>query len=145
MDKINRKNLITGVATLFVFLILLKLTTAFWFSDGDNFLSAGSVQGVTLKSHGKIYPLNLEQQNRIISILRKATAADDDLLSTQPTPPSIDKLIVHSLDIPDVDVIPLGYVDGNMVFQMERWQPEGFMVENSDGELKEILQKAIGH
>lgn len=107
----------------------------------QTYLKYNNVQGIAIGHNRLLYTLNFQEQNQVIEILNSAVAVNE-IKSGKRTPPNIDKLVIYSFqDKPEIVLTPVAYVDNNLIFSIPDWVPHGYLMELSDGSLKELLSK----
>lgn len=110
----------------------------------DVFLKHNSVRGIAVEHNKLLYTLNFKQQNQVIDIINRS-------LKIVELPPieekaSIDKIIIYQFnDAPDINIEPIGYKDNDLIYSAPQLFATGYLMEISEGELKEILSQTYDH
>lgn len=107
------------------------------------YLKYNDVRGMAIISQNQIaYTLNFKQQNTIIDILNLATPIED-IPPGERQPTRMDKLVIYQFqNKPDIVLTLLTYVNQNLVFSSPNWAPDGYLIESSNGRLKELISES---
>lgn len=110
-------------------------------SPPETYLKYNEVRGMEVGYQGLMYTLNFKQQNEIIEILNRSVK----IVGLKPgkrEKPSIQKIIVYQFDNqPNLEILPIAYIDKNLVFSVPQWSPDGYLMEMSDGYLHQLLSQ----
>lgn len=108
---------------------------------GQTYLRYNHVRGVAIQHNQLLYTLNFSQQNQVIDLLNRSIR----VVGFKPgknEKPDFDQIIIYLFDgKPDVILTPVAYVDDNLVFTAPAWDKEGYLMELSEGDLKNLLSK----
>ncbi len=109
--------------------------------EDQTYLRYNDVRGMAVSHNQLLYTLNFKQQNTIIDILNKAVRTDEIKPGNRQNP-NIDKLIIYLFDNkPDLVLNPIAYVDQDLIFSVPQWGENGFLMELSEGRLKQLLSQ----
>jgi hypothetical protein len=107
--------------------------------ENQTYLKYNQVRGIAVQHKELLYTLNFKQQNQVISILNQSVR----VLGLKPGKrqrPDVAKIIIYQFnEQPDLVITPLVYVDNNLVYSIPQWNPNGDLMEVSEGVLKELL------
>jgi hypothetical protein len=107
----------------------------------QKYLKYNDIQGMAIGRNRVLYTLNFQQQNQVIEILNSAVPITE-IKSGKRNPPNIDKLVIYPLQgKPEIVLTPIAYVDNNLIFSAPDWVAHGYLMELSDGDLKNLLSK----
>lgn len=138
--------------TLIFLTILVLLGMAILFSinmtyiltgqpENQTYLKYNDVRGMAVGHNQMLYTLNFKQQNSVIDILNKAVR----VVGVKPgkrQKPNIEKIVVYQFEgKPDVTIIPIAYIDQNLVFSVPEWEKDGYLMELSEGDLQQLLSQ----
>lgn len=111
----------------------------------EPYLKFNHVRGIAVERKGKLYTLSFKQQNDMIYFLNNSI----HVLGVKPdkrTKPEIEKLVVYQFDgKPDLVITPVAYVNENLVYSAPSWNPDGYMMEVSQGALQSLLADTYDH
>lgn len=141
----NNRTLVYSTSLVILgMLILLGLNMTAIMSgkpENEKFLRYNHVRGMAVNHNQVLYTLNFTQQNKVIDILNRSVR----VVGVKPgkrEKPAIDQIIVYQFDgKPDLIINPVAYVDKNLVFSAPEWEPEGYLMELSEGDLQTLLSK----
>ncbi len=141
----NNRTLVYSTSLVILgMLILLGLNMTAIMSgkpENEKFLRYNHVRGMAVNHNQVLYTLNFTQQNKVIDILNRSVR----VVGVKPgkrEKPAIDQIIVYQFDgKPDLIINPVAYVDKNLVFSAPEWEPEGYLMELSEGDLLTLLSK----
>ena len=109
--------------------------------ENQTYLRYNDVRGMAVNHNQLLYTLNFKQQNTVIDILNEAIRINE-IKPGNRQPPNIEQLIIYQFDNkPDIVITPIAYVDQNLVFSAPLWGEDGFLMELSEGRLKELLSQ----
>lgn len=113
--------------------------------DQQEYLKYNGVRGMAVNDHQLPYTLNFKQQNRVISLLNRAVRVTGIGAGKQQKP-NFDSLTIYQFDQkPDLVLTPIAYVDHNLVFSVPEWDPHGYLMELSEGELQRLFPQTYDH
>lgn len=111
-------------------------------SKTQTYLKYNHVRGMAIDHQKLLYTLNFQQQNEVIDILNESVR----VVGVKPgkrKKPDFEKVIVYQFDgKPDLIIKPIAYVGNNLVFSVAEWNPEGYLMELSEGKLQTLLSKS---
>ena len=107
----------------------------------QTYIRYDEVQGMAIEHNKLLYTLNFEQQNEIITILNSG-AAVREIRAGERVHPGIQKLIIYPLEgKPEITLIPIAYINQDLILSAAEWVPNGYLMELSEGKLKNLLAK----
>jgi hypothetical protein len=128
-----------GMITLFALNMQSILTGQ---PDDQTYLKYNHVRGAAVSHNEMLYTLNFDQQNELIDILNRSVR----VVGVKPgkrKKPEVEQIIVYQFnDQPDLIIKPVAYVDNNLVFSAPAWNPDGYLMEISDGRLHQLLSQS---
>jgi hypothetical protein len=140
----NRTLVVLTVLVILGMLVLFGLNVSDILTGqppNQKYLKYNNVQGMAIGHNRVLYTLNFQQQNQVIEILNSAVPVDE-IKAGKRTPPNIDKLVIYPFPgKPEIVLTPVAYVDDALIFAAPDWVPNGYLMELSDGTLKELLSK----
>jgi hypothetical protein len=101
------------------------------------------IKGMAIERNGTLYTLNFEQQNEVAAQLNRSKLLAAPLIDVSDhswQQPSFSRLVIYGFNILEVEVVPLGYVDGNMLFTSPVWAPGSQHLDISQGTLRNLLE-----
>lgn len=108
----------------------------------ETYLKYNHVRGMAINHNELLYTLNFNQQNEVIEILNHSVR----VVGVKPgkrKKPDFEKIVVYQFDgKPDLIVKPIAYIGNNLVFSVAEWNPEGYLMEISEGKLQTLLSKS---
>lgn len=144
-----KRQLLYLVTTTLVILSLLILITALFHlrtPPSQKLLSYNDVNGIVIEKNSLLYTLNFQQQNELIDFLNHAALNDPPILSESPdqsvVKPSYTKIAVYRFDGPDIEISPIAYIDGQLLFTSTSWYNGKQLMDSSKGALKQILENS---
>lgn len=105
----------------------------------DPFLTNNGVKGVEIFHDNLPYTLNFDQQNFLIDVLNRSERIGDELIKKDVTQIPFTKIIVYQFEKPSVILTPVTLVEKNLIFAVPDWNPNGYIKENSGGDLLKML------
>ena len=113
--------------------------------NNQTYLKYNDVRGMAVSHNQLLYTLNFEQQNTVIEILNKAVR----VVGVKPgkrQKPTIDKIIVYQFEgQPEITINPIAYIDNNLVFTVPAWDKDSYLMELSEGDLRQLLLETYDH
>jgi hypothetical protein len=110
--------------------------------ESQAYLKFNDVRGMAINHNQLLYTLNFNQQNKVIEILNRSVR----VVGVNPgkrQKPDFEKMIVYQFEgKPDLVINPIAYVDKNLVFSVPEWDPSGYLMELSEGDLQDLLSKS---
>jgi hypothetical protein len=86
----------------------------------------------------KEYTLNFAQQNAILGYLNSALPPS---VSTETShgPLNFEKIIIFTFHPPNIEIIPIAYVQNELLFKSSEWNSGSPLLDASHGQLKSII------
>lgn len=137
-------NIFTSIVIGCIFILLAvnylpSLATA----AENRYLTLNGVQGVEIFHKNIPYTLNFDQQNILINEINKAEAIGLELIKAKRTAIPFDKIVVYQFNKPTITLTPINVVDQNIIFKAPEWNKNGYIQEQSGGELLNMLSKTF--
>lgn len=140
----NNRTLFTLTGVLIATFALLFIIKFIEMTSGETqakYIAYNDVRGSSIDYKGLAYTLNFEQQNTLLLLLNQAESAPKGQEAKEPA--AITKIVIYRFgNNPDIVIKPLGYVDGNLLFNAPLWKKDGSLIEKSGGKLKALLENA---
>lgn len=105
------------------------------------YLQPYDVQGMAVEHNGWLYTLNFDQQNAVVVGLNQAVKIKKNSTFLEGERPAFAKLHIYRFKNSVLEILPLAYVGENLVFSAPFWHPEGWLMDTTDGDLKDVLNK----
>ena len=141
----NNRMLIFMVSMVLVAIGLmlgLNILTIFQEAAPSKYLSPNEVRGMATEHNKLLYTLNFEQQNRAVILLNRAIRVGYQAYTEHDGVTfDFDKLVVYRFNEPEITIIPISVIKGQMVFSCPEWNPDGLLRETGPGELKDHLDQ----
>ena len=103
------------------------------------YLKFNEVRGMAVKHNGKLYTLNFNQQKNLINMINRMVPVIG-IEEGQRTKPDIEEIVVYQFgNQEDITITPVTYVDNDLIVSMTKWNPRGYLLDVSDGELRNLL------
>lgn len=133
---------LTGFVILGMLILLAFNLTSILTGQPKNqtYLKYNDIRGMAVSHNQKLYTLNFQQQNAVVSILNNSVR----VIGVNPgkrQKPKIDKIVVYLFDQPDVIIHPIAYIDQNLVFSAPQWEKGSYFMELSEGDLQQLLSQ----
>lgn len=141
MDRINANTPIamTAVVVVGIFILLTMNFIQFIMPSSHGRLALGDINGMAIEHNRTLYTLNLAQQMEVAAILNAASPTSFKTTSGQESPKNIQTIFIYGFGTtPTIEIVPLSYVNNNLVFAVPDWDNSEF-IESSNGKLKELL------
>lgn len=133
---------LTITASIGIVSLCLILMLSLFQNTESGFLIPNEIKGSAIEHEGLLYTLNFKQQNSVIFIINAAEPLEK---SDQPKAPGFPafftKLIFYRFQMPNIEIIPHGYEEENLIFSTSLWNNK-LMREKSNGKLKKILDES---
>ena len=105
----------------------------------ETYISLNDVSGVGVKHKGLIYTLNFNQQNDLLNMLNQSIQMKTIEGGTRKSP-SIEQIIIYRFEgKPPLILTPITYLDNNLVYSNQEWNPKGYLKEVSLGRFDKLL------
>lgn len=140
---VEKKTLLSGAALLLLTFFVWDLMTGSVIFNNDQFFTSSDLSSISIHRYGKEKEISSSDNKTIISILNNSSPINPTALSPQPLSPNFDRIVFHGTNEPDYTLLPLGYSDNNLIFQIVKWKPSDYYIENSNGEFRDLLEKAL--
>ena len=109
-------------------------------AEGDGlFASRNGTRGSAVIHSSKPWTLNFEQQNDLISYLNEGENIGKELIENAPSQFPYSKIVIYQFDKGDLTFTPVNYQGDNIVFDAPQVVENGYVLEGSDGKLKQLL------
>lgn len=134
------------VTTLVILSLLILITSLFYLRTppSQKLLSYNDVNGIAIEKNNVFYTLNFQQQNELIGFLNHAAIIDPPLWSEgsgqHVAKPSYTKIAIYRFDNADIEISPLAYIDGQLLFTSPAWFDGKQLIDTSNGALKQLLE-----
>jgi hypothetical protein len=107
----------------------------------QTYIKLNEVRGAAVQYQAKHYTLNFAQQNACIHHLNQVIPIDKNQVIIQQKP-EIEQIIIYQFDqTQDLILTPITYIENNLVFSIPQWNPNDYLIEVSNGNLRELLSK----
>lgn len=107
----------------------------------QTYLKYNDVQGIAVSNNQLLYTLNFQEQNQVIEILNAAVPINE-IKAGKRMPANIEKIVIYPFTgKTEIVLTPIAYVDNNLIFVAPDWVPHGYLMELSDGTLKNLISK----
>jgi hypothetical protein len=126
-------------------ILALNLSNLFLPLPAQRYLSFNDVKGIALDYKGQSYTLNFEQQNDLIDHVNRFLAVGKQ---KQPDPNArIDfgSITVYLFNAPNIILKPIGLEKENLIFLVPEWNQSGYLLDVSNGALKELIDETFDH
>ncbi len=142
MDNRTLFSLTALVLIGMVILLALNMTSILTGEpENQTYLKYKQVRGIAINHNGLLYTLNFQQQNEVVEILNQAVR----VMGIKPGKrqrPKISQIVIYQFNQqPDLLLTPIAYVDDNLVFSIPEWNPNGYLMEVSEGRLRQLLSQ----
>jgi len=108
----------------------------------ETFIKLNDVSGIGVKHQGLIYTLNFEQQNNMLNMLNQSLRIKNIETGTRKTP-NIDQIIIYRFkDQSPIILTPVTYLNTNLIFSNQEWNPNGYLMEVSQGRFNQLLTES---
>lgn len=107
-------------------------------------INKNQVKGIAVEKEGKIYNLNMKQQQEALMFLDRAEPVDKKDYPNKDPKIGFNRIIVYRFNLPDIVLTPIAYDNKNLVFEVPQLSTNSYMMEFSGGEFTALIQKAIG-
>lgn len=105
----------------------------------ETYLKYNSVRGSAVEHDGKLYTLNFDQQNTLIQALNRSVRIKE-VPTEGMIKPNFTKIVIYQFNSsPDINIIPIGYVDHNLVFSAPQMVPNENLMDLSRGKLEKLI------
>lgn len=136
----NTPVMMTGIVLVAIFVLLTMNAVQFLLPPSEGRLSLREIRGMAVEYNRTPYTLNLEQQMEVAAIVNAATPTSFKHTVGENSPKSVQTIYVYQFnDRPTIEIVPIGYVNNNLVFTVPDWNLKDELVESSNGKLKELL------
>ena len=142
----SNRNLVLGAILLIVGMLILFTFDFKAILSGEplnqKYLKFNDVQSIAIEHNQLLYTLNFDQQNQVINILNESIPIEE-IKSDKRVLPNITKIVIYSLKgKPEIVLTPIAYVDNDLIYSAPDWAPNGFLMEVSEGALRNIFSQA---
>lgn len=109
----------------------------------DAHISPYDVRGMAIFHKATPYTLNFTQENECVSALNRGIPIGT-LRKNQNESLPFEKLVIYRFKQPDIALQLADFSDLSLIFQVKDWNPDGYIVEVSGGDMWSTLSKAFG-
>lgn len=109
----------------------------------DAHISPYDVRGMAIFYKTTPYTLNFAQENECVSALNRSIPIGT-LRKNQNENLPFEKLVIYRFKQPDIELTLADFSDRSLIFQVKDWNPGGYIVEVSGGDMWSTLSKAFG-
>jgi hypothetical protein len=123
--------------------VLLSLNLVGIFSgqfSSQTYLKHNDVRGIAVKHHDLLYTLNFRQQNDVIDFFNRSVQIREMPTGNRIEIP-IQQIIIYLFNATDVVLTPIAYLDNNLLYSAPQWNADGYLLDLSDGALKDLLSQ----
>jgi len=153
----NRTTLIMTAAVLVGFAVIILINVAALFGIVPaKYISPNDVRGIAVEHQQKLYTLNFNQQNAVVTAFNNLFPITEGELKTRKIDKSpttqVQKIIIYRFDEPDIEITPVGFIAKShslmstdpadafsYVFSIPAWHKQGFLEEAATDSLYKIL------
>ncbi len=125
-------------------LLVINLIPSIQGISSGKYLQLNDVRGSAVQHKGLLYTLNFDQQNHLVDWLNHSVAVKSDSYKKDPDM-EIEKIVVYLFNKPDLEIEPIAYSNGNLVFSSPKWNASGLFIDTSNGVLKQMLSETYDH
>lgn len=107
----------------------------------STFLQANNVRGMEVVWKGQPYTLNFQQQQEMIEYINRSIPVGkirDSITSY----PGLNKIVVYQFGQPTVDLTPVDFNLNEFYFSALTWNPGGYLMDNSAGEMARLVESS---
>ncbi len=130
-------------------LVLMGLLIVFNFTSqlkgsatSKEHLDPNHIRGMAISHNQLLYTLNFKQQNIVIDVLNQSKPLDAIPAGMRKNS-NIDKLVIYQFEgKPALEIQPFFYVDNNLFYSLPEWQQNGYLIEQSNGRLKQLFTES---
>jgi len=140
----NNRNLkiMTGLLiTAVVILMAINVAPIFWHSLPETYLSYNGVQGIAVEHNHKLYTLNFSQQNTMIELLNRSLPTNKKMAPDPDLKKSVEKIVIYPFGAPTFEITPIAYENNHLFFEAPKWNPDGQMLDVSNGDLEHLISE----
>ena len=130
--------LITLVVFCIIVLLLINSLSMFHGPTLEKFILPNDVRGMAIVHNRKEYTLNFAQQNAILGYLNSAMPPSVSTETNQSTL-NLEKIIIYTFRPPNIEIIPIAYVQNELLFKTSEWNSGSPLLDPSRGQLKTII------
>ncbi|EFB41480.1 hypothetical protein [Parachlamydia acanthamoebae] len=131
---------LVGMGILFLMNFSPNLNTA---SIQKNHIDLNDIKAVTIEREGKPHTLSLEQQVELVKYLNLSQPVEKKTYENQNDQVDFEKIIIYRFKHPELTITPVGYIGQNLLFSAPDLNPLGYMLDFSDGKLKNLIAQSI--
>lgn len=137
-------NIFTGIiiACIFTLLLVNYLPPLSTFEE-ETYLSPYGVNGAEVVHNNKPYTLNFDQQNGFVSLINRGSRIGLELIKKNQKLLPYSKIVIYQFEKKPVTLTPITVVDDHIIFEAPQWNPNGYIQDNSGGELLKMLSKTF--
>jgi len=119
-------------------LFLINIMGIFAVKADEKYVAFNDIRGMAVYHAGKPYTLNFDQQTESIRFLNDSSAVD----KTDITPLEVSRIVIYRYGKQlDIEITPIMYQNGELIFSAPLWDNEHYLKENSRGRLKKLLSQ----
>lgn len=129
---------LAGMFTLFA----LHLTSIFHTPEQKPvYIQPNNVKGSAIKHHKQLYTLNFDQQNRLVEFLNQSTLITD-IKDLKRQNVNFEELVLYQFEKEqELTIQPIAYIDDQLLYLIPQWDLNGYLIETSQGRLKQLLSQ----
>lgn len=124
-------------------LIIVNLSPFFLHRIPDKYISPREVQSIAVVYQNKPYTLNFDQQNQFLTYVNSAIKVAKDRFIGDLNKSHFERVILYRIGQPEITLDPAGITkENNLLWTVKEWNPDGYLLEQSDGKLLKLLNNA---
>lgn len=124
-------------------LLVLNIKSLLPGGDYGTYLKSGDVVNITIVTETNQFVLDEEESALFIKYINRAVPVERIREIGKKEYPAAQKIIILMKDGEKETLTPIVYVDKDLIFSAPQWNPKGYMMDLSDGEIKGVIQTTV--
>ena len=108
----------------------------------EKYINPNQVRGIDVVHAGKLWTLNFDQQNKLLSLLNGSSPIEGHF---NPQKFDFEKIIVYLFNRPDLIITPIHTIDNSLIFSAPEWKSNSDFKESKPGEIQKLLSSTYDH
>lgn len=145
--KEQNNGLLIGIVVLcMTVLFVLNFTGFFHSAASQRYIAPVEVRGVAVEHDDKLYTLNFDQQNSVITLFNQSVRVGSEGIAEGDLPDlGYEKIHIYRFGKSNIVITPLALVNRQLLFRAPEWNPDGLLRETGPGELNSLLSQTYDH
>jgi hypothetical protein len=122
-------------------LLLIRMVPMFQSIQTQRYLAYNDVLGSEVLAHNLPFTLNFKQQNRLIALINQSIPINKIPSPVTQQPQAVTKITLYRFGSTPIELEPAFLIGQDLVYTARLWNSNGYLRDQSGGELANLLSK----